>query len=216
MIAVGKSRILVPVDYAQLFLHSKYWRLLVDDSTLDEEKEWPKHILTDFDIRGYDDCDFVVGWLVVNGIITLPPKPFQNIYCDYLMMEGYVPLTPEEEKKREPVTVKELQDLVAEANVRAEAETKRKKILAEEEAEVKVQEILHELRKQLQKAIEKAQDVARVEYCIDDTITSELRQKCIANGLKVRDKKQKKMYSTVTYSTVIYLEVNDEKKCIIM
>lgn len=88
-IHVGKSRISVPIDKVQMVLRSGFWRLLTEDGSETSQN----HILDAFDIRGlHEDPVFLQAWLIANGILELEHATLtENIYCDYLMINGYVP-----------------------------------------------------------------------------------------------------------------------------
>lgn len=146
-ILVGQDRIPVPFNATQLLLRSGFYQRLTEDSA-----EPPKELLEAFAIR-LDDPEFLLGWLIANGVMPLPAEPeFQNIYCDYLMISGYKPAP--EQRRPVPPTMEELQKQLATAKQRLAAEKERRKLLAEEKAKVDCAIIMQEFQAKIEASIQ--------------------------------------------------------------
>jgi len=116
-ILVGKAKLVAPFDEHQFLLRSGFYQRMVEDN-----QPPAKHILDQFEIPSLEDPTFLKGWLIANGVIPLPlpqNKEFENIYCEYLLIDGYVPpknpdriappKNPEHETKQLQRTIQEFE-----------------------------------------------------------------------------------------------------------
>lgn len=157
-ILVGKAKLVAPFDEHQFLLRSGFYQRMVEDN-----QPPAKHILDQFEIPSLEDPTFLRGWLIANGVMELPKdnKEFENIYCEYLLIEGYVP--PRDAFRPAPPQnatheTKQLQRTIQEF----ETERQLLEAAAEEKANQELAEWLADVNQKLQNYVAECRAAGRV------------------------------------------------------
>ena len=211
-IMVGKAKLVAPFDEHQFLLRSGFYQRMVEDN-----QEPAKHILDQFEIPSLYDPIFLHGWLIANNIIPLPPqddKAFENIYCEYLLVDGYMP--PRESQL--PLNAAQETQQLRRTLQEFEKERQLLETAAEEKAERDLAEWIGTMHRKLQDYISECRAEGKVpeknlifsRSCQCKTLSDQLVKKLRANSFHVTKTFEGAAYCQVTW------EPFPSRRCILM